>query len=137
MTILYFTLRHNLTVTTYLWTASPLPFCWWFSSSSPANSSKQHTAGIYLSCNFVLSPASFWLGWGKSPGSYLMSTWIYGTSLRGGKVKFVCLEGPCVMSIFLGIFINFPLPFSPSFMLSCFLFLLIRFMTVILHLVGL
>lgn len=84
MTILYFTLRHNLTVTSCLWTTSPLPFCWRFSSSSPANSSKQHTAGIYLSCNFALAPTSFWLGWGKSPGKYLMSTWIYGTSLRAG-----------------------------------------------------
>lgn len=92
MTILYFTLRHNLTVTTYLWTASPLPFCWRFSSSSPANSSKQHTAGIYPSCNFVLSPTSFCLGWGKSSGNYLMSTWIYGTSLRAGKSQ-VCVFG--------------------------------------------
>lgn len=125
MTILYFTLRHNLTVTSCPWTTSPLPFCWRFFLSSPANSSKQHAAGIYLSCNFVLSPTSFWLGWGKSPGKYLMSTRIYVTSLkaegeRGERVKFLCLEGSWVMSIFLEIFVHFPLPFPPSFMSSAF-----------------
>lgn len=122
MTILYFTLRYNLTVTICLWTTSPLSFCWRFSSSSLANSSKQHTAGIYLSCNFVLSPTSFWLGWEKSPGIYLMSTWIYGTFLRGGSCK-VFVFGRVLGYVCCPVYLcHFPLLFPPSFYAICLFF---------------